>query len=216
MFVDLSDKAPWHLAFNKGFIPVLEVPSGEMFPESGINMEYAMQVAGPDQGISLIPSDPVKAAQMRTTMAKFDSEFLPVMFKVYLGKYKEGPAQEFLDQGVPMMERYCAQTTDGKWIMGTDDLTMADIHIGAMWDFLFSFSKGQGLRSCFDKLNFAENAPKWHSYMERLRAHPKIEPACMSLEAASRMSKRLEEWTSEEKCQLNLGVLVGGVFPDLP
>ena len=59
VLVDLSDKAAWHLEFNRGFVPVLEVPTGEIFPESSIQMEYAMQVAGPHQGIALIPSDPV-------------------------------------------------------------------------------------------------------------------------------------------------------------
>ena len=150
-------------------------------------------------------------------MAKFDSEFLPLMFKLFMGKCKDETSnQEFADKAVPLMESYCAATSEGKWIMGTDELTLADITIGAMWDSLYSRSKGRGLRGCFDKLNLAENAPRWHSYMERLRAHPKLAPYCMNLEAASRMSERIEAWTSEEKCQLNLGVLLGGVFPDLP
>ena len=42
VFVDLNEKATWHKEFNNGFIPVLEVPSGELFPESTIVMEYAL------------------------------------------------------------------------------------------------------------------------------------------------------------------------------
>ena len=36
VFVDLNDKAQWHLDFNNGFIPVLETPAGDLIPESGI------------------------------------------------------------------------------------------------------------------------------------------------------------------------------------
>ena len=48
VLIDLQDKGQWHLDFNKGFIPVLEVPSGELIPESGICSDYAMDVAGPN------------------------------------------------------------------------------------------------------------------------------------------------------------------------
>lgn len=33
---DLNDKAPWHVAFNGGSVPILETPSGDMIPESSI------------------------------------------------------------------------------------------------------------------------------------------------------------------------------------
>lgn len=52
--------------------------------------------------------------------------------------------------------------------------------------------------------------------MERFRAHPKVAPFCMNQEAADRMAARTAAWTAEEKCQLNHGVLIGGIFPDLP
>ena len=36
VFLDLNEKAQWHVDFNGGMIPVLEAPSGELIPESGI------------------------------------------------------------------------------------------------------------------------------------------------------------------------------------
>ena len=65
VFVDLHDKGQWHVDFNGGVLPVLEVPSGELIPESDILANYALQVAGPNQGLKLIPDDPVQAALMR-------------------------------------------------------------------------------------------------------------------------------------------------------
>ena len=41
-WVDLNDKAQWHKDFNSGFAPVLEVPSGELIPESDIIAGYAL------------------------------------------------------------------------------------------------------------------------------------------------------------------------------
>lgn len=106
--MDLSDKPKWHTDFNKGFIPVLEVPSGEMFPESDINAQYALQVAGAEQGIQLIPSDPVAAAKVRTAMAKFESEMLGPLFGIYLKKFKPEGAEDFLARAVPLFEQFCA------------------------------------------------------------------------------------------------------------
>ena len=37
--------------FNNGFIPVLETPAGDLIPESGIVTNYALDAAGPNQGL---------------------------------------------------------------------------------------------------------------------------------------------------------------------
>ena len=80
VFIDLNEKAQWHLDANNGFIPLLEVPSGDLIPESDIVTGYAMQVAGPDQGINLIPSDPLINAKMRLRMLEFDKKIMPANF----------------------------------------------------------------------------------------------------------------------------------------
>ena len=87
VWVDLNEKAEWHLAFNNGFIPVLEVPSGELFPESDINSNYALDVAGPNQGLKLIPDDPVLAAKMRVKMQEFDKKILSLNFGMYMSRF---------------------------------------------------------------------------------------------------------------------------------
>ena len=42
VFLDMNDKADWHKEFNNGFVPILEVPSGEMFPESNIVADFGL------------------------------------------------------------------------------------------------------------------------------------------------------------------------------
>lgn len=65
------------------------------------------------------------------------------------------------------------------------------------------------------RANLAVNSPKWVSYMERIRAHPKIAPTCMNLDVADRHAARTKTWAEGEKCQLSLDVMKGA-FPDLP
>ena len=72
--MDLNDKAQWFKDFNGGMVPILEFPTGDLIPESNIAAEYAMQVAGTDQGIKLIPDDPVQACHMRAKIVEFNSK----------------------------------------------------------------------------------------------------------------------------------------------
>ena len=71
--------------------------------------------------------------------------------------------------------------------MGTDDLTLLDIHCGTMWDFLYvHMHKAAAYGDAGARANLAETSPRWVAYMERIRSHPKIAPVCMNLEAADR------------------------------
>lgn len=99
--------------------------------------------------------------------------------------------------------------------MGTDDLTLLDIYVGAMWDSVYCLFKAPAYSEAASRANLAQNAPNWMSYMERVRAHPKIAPVCMNLQAAEKHAERTLGWPEGEKCHLSLEVLEG-VFPDLP
>ena len=61
MEVDLGKKTKWHIDINGGLVPIFELPDGTTLLESKVLMEYADE-AYPDQGYSLLPSDPVKRA----------------------------------------------------------------------------------------------------------------------------------------------------------
>lgn len=99
-------------------------------------------------------------------MAKFDSEFLPVMFPLPRDRFKTKSGEEFARSDGPfLLEQYCSLTTDGKWIMGTDELTLADVHMGAMFDVLFAYHKTEPFVDCFDQIDLGRNAPVWLAYM---------------------------------------------------
>ena len=59
---------------------MLEAPSGDLIPESGILVNFALETAPRDQGINLIPSDPLVAADMRARMDKHDKTALSPLF----------------------------------------------------------------------------------------------------------------------------------------
>ena len=80
VMVDMNDKAQWHKDFNGGMVPVLEAPNGTMIPESAIAMQYALDSAPANQGVNLIPEDPLRAAEMRVAMQNFDKNVLSFLF----------------------------------------------------------------------------------------------------------------------------------------
>jgi glutathione S-transferase len=40
-----EDRAQWHLDFNKGQLPMLETPEGDMIAESDVLMNFAQDAA---------------------------------------------------------------------------------------------------------------------------------------------------------------------------
>ena len=216
VFVDLNSKAGWHTEFNGGMIPVLEVPSGQLIPESQVIADYALQVAGSEQGIKLIPDDPVQAALMRAKMAEFDSKILSFSFGIYFAKYSAGEAMDkYVANAVPWNEALCPEVGSDKWLFGTDEITQLDIHIGAQWDFVYCQSRTPAFADGFGPANLPVVSPKWCAYMERLRSHPKLAPVAISQEAADKHATRVRSWPAEERCQLSLDVLQG-LFPNCP
>ena len=120
---------------------------------------------------------------------------------MYLSRFKDLEAsQAYLREAVPYCEALCAEAGEDKWLMGTEELTLLDLHCGAMWDSMFVYMKAEALNDCFEPLNLEGVAPKWCAYMERLRAHPKIAPVCMNLTAANNHATRSRSWREDEKC----------------
>ena len=133
--MDLGDKAQWHLDFNKGLLPFVENPQGKMIPESAICMNLALRIAGEDQGVNLIPEDPMEAAKMRYAMEQFTKKGHGsncIMLFNSAG-FVEERIVKFEQESLPFFEEMC-KATEGKWLSGTDDLTLLDIHCGPMWE----------------------------------------------------------------------------------
>ena len=90
----------------------------------------------------------------------------------------------YVAEALPFIESFIGQDSgDDKWLMGTDELTMLDIHAGAFLDSMYTAFKAEANSEGAARANLAVNAPIWTAYMERLRAHPKIAPVCINQEA---------------------------------
>ena len=89
VFIDLNDKGQWHKDFNGGLVPVLEMPTGDLIPESGIAMQFAIESAPSGQGIDLIPADPILAAEMRVKIAEHDKDWWTYMLPIYLSRFRD-------------------------------------------------------------------------------------------------------------------------------
>ena len=48
--IDLNNKAQWHIDVNGGAAPVMETPQGELIPDSGVLVNYALE-SSPNTGI---------------------------------------------------------------------------------------------------------------------------------------------------------------------
>lgn len=87
--MDLNEKAQWHVDFNGGMVPLLETRPDELIKESGIAAQFACELAGPDQGVELIPRDPIAAAKMRVLIEEHNKHLQPI-YAVY-GSRGEDP-----------------------------------------------------------------------------------------------------------------------------
>mmetsp|Transcript_23754 Transcript_23754/g.29542 ORF Transcript_23754/g.29542 Transcript_23754/m.29542 type:complete len:172 (+) Transcript_23754:274-789(+) len=168
-------------------VPVLEAPTGELIPESGIQMQYALDAAPAGQGLELIPSDPLVAAQMRVKMVDFDKKVLRHLFGVGLSRFQDlQEVDGYVSVAIPYIEELCPEVSSDKWLMGTDEMTLFDIHCGAMWDFFYVLAQAPAYSDVPALADLAQKSPKWWAYMQRFRAHPKLAPTCMKQDVAKK------------------------------
>ena len=69
-----------------------------------------------------------------------------------------------------------AKAAEGKFLFGTDDLTLMDLHIAPYWELLYLCHSGGPMADLGQALNLAKNAPFLLYYIERFRKHWAIKP----------------------------------------
>ena len=80
----------------------MELPTGDLIPESDILMQYAMESAPAGQGIDLIPSDPIEAAEMRLRMANFGKNWFQYFGPVSMSRFQDFEAiEKFVQECLP-------------------------------------------------------------------------------------------------------------------
>mmetsp|Transcript_15974 Transcript_15974/g.34676 ORF Transcript_15974/g.34676 Transcript_15974/m.34676 type:complete len:270 (-) Transcript_15974:106-915(-) len=209
---NLDQKAQWHLDFNNGFVPVLETPQGDTIGESGVLMQLAHELA-PEQGLELVPKDPILAAKMRLKMEKF-SGLLGGIFHVYLSRGEDTSKIEEFAKTLPTHNEFASLAKGGKWLLGTDEPTMLDIHVAPMWEVMCIWQHST-LAPAMEHAKFAEQAPDVISYVERFKAHESFKHTCMNVEAGRKHWERTMGWEKGVKCQLSIDVINGVVDGEL-
>lgn len=183
------------MAINKGQAPILELTDGTTFSDSGIIQQYGNDL-GKGQGIELYPSDPKVAAQMRVRMGEFMG-LIKNMFGVILSRGEDDEKIElYKKEELPLFEKMCADAGDGKYLMGTDEITQLDVHVAPFWEIIYLFDKGV-YSDVGEKLKICETAPKWCAYMERIRNHPVLKDHCMLEKASEAHGVRSRAWSKD-------------------
>ena len=200
---DLNEKRQWHLDINNGFVPILELPDGTMIRESGIVADYAIDLTR-GQGIELVPSDPVLAAKMRL---KINDLKMGQIFAIYLSRGKDTEKLETYKKDALVQFESWAKEAGDKWLMGTDEITLADTMIGPMWEVMYMMEHQYSDVS--EYLDVKTNAPNWLKYVEKFRAHPALKEQRFRQKAAVAHGVRTRGWKEGEKCQLSFEVLEG-------
>ena len=140
-------------------------------------------------------------------MDKF-GKMLPNMFGVILSRGQDvEKINKYKTETLPLFEQMCTEA-NGKFLFGTDELTMLDIHCASMWEIIYLFEKGV-YADVDEILQIRTNAPNWCAYMEKFRNHPAIRPYCFNEKASDNHGVRSRAWDPEQKCQLSIDVLDG-------
>ena len=112
---------------------------------------------------------------------------------------------KYKTETLPVFEQWATEA-NGKFLMGTDDLTQLDIHCSGVWEIIYLWNCG-AYASVEEVLQSRQNAPNWCAYMERFRNHPAIKPVRMNAKASENQGVRSHAWNPDEKCHLSLEIL---------
>ena len=111
---------------------------------------------------------------MRVKMEKF-GKHVSSAFGVIGNRGKDvEKINKYKEETLPIFEAMCTEA-NGKFLMGTDDLTLLDIHIGPFWEMLYLRS-GPVFGDVDEHLQVQTNAPNWYAYVTKFRNHPAIKP----------------------------------------
>ena len=149
---------------------------------------------------------------MRIKMNQFDKT-LGAYFGVIVSRYEdEEKINTFLTDVLPKYEEACTNA-NGKYLMGTDDVTFVDCYVASIWDSMFTGVNAPAHGDGAEKLDLKNKAPNWWAYMERVRAHPQLKKVQMAQACHDLFAARSRVYDKTKKCQLSLPELAAA-FPE--
>lgn len=184
--MQLQNKAQWHLDFNGGFIPVLETPEGHLVKESAVVAQFAVDYAGPNQGLKLWPNEgavgdvaaSLAAAQMRINIQEFESlGVIGLWYNAMINKLADAERNQNIINKLPEIEAWVVKNLNGKDFLGGDQPAWIDIHAFTpssriiMWE-------GSIYDEQYKSFKIEEVAPQWKAWVLRMQAHPVFEKEC--------------------------------------
>lgn len=199
--MDLNEKAQWHKDFNGGMVPVLETPAGDLIKESGIVAQFAIEQGG-DDGVSLIPKDPIQAAKMRVEMDRCQ-QLLQPFFGIYMSRGEDPEKNKAL---IPTVQAYNDLVKNGTYMFGTEEPTLLDVHFMPFIETLVDFETSV-MSNVLADIEFEKNGPHLKAYVAKFRAHPLMQPWYMNTHAAEKHWARTRGWEKGVKCQLTVDYL---------
>ena len=100
----------------------------------------------------------------------------------------------------------CKQAGD-KWLMGTDEPTMLDIHVFSVLEGLYLIM--DIFPEVNDVIQMRTNAPALFAMLERFRAYPAFRSHRQREPAMKAHMIRTRAWKQGEKCQLSKEIIEG-------
>ena len=65
---------------------------------------------------------------MRMKILKFEQKVMSKLFAVYLSRYADmEKVDTYFNEAAPVLEQMIEEAGEGKWLLGTDELTLLDI-----------------------------------------------------------------------------------------
>ena len=81
---------------------------------------------------------------------------------------------KYKNECLPLFEEMCAEA-NGKFLFGTDEITMLDIHAAPFFELFYLMDRGV-YSNVEEIVQLRTSAPQFCAYMERFRNHPVIKP----------------------------------------
>ena len=147
-------------------VPILETPAGDLIRESGVISQLAVEL-GKDQGVELVPKDPIAAAKMRLEIEAFRNK-TSIFWPVIGPTIGQDPVaiDKFGAELLPIWEAMCAKYSDNKWLFGTSEPTLLDVYTAPFFEILFNWlSPDSVMSNVTDRLELSKNAPHLIKYV---------------------------------------------------
>jgi len=115
----------------------------------------------------LVPTDPITAAKMRLEIEAFKNK-LSIFWPVIHPSVGTDPntIDKFGAELLPIWEAMCAKYSDDKWLFGTSEPTLLDVHTAPFFEILFNWlSPDSVMSNVTDRLELSKNAPHLIKYV---------------------------------------------------